>query len=233
MKKVRVLINSAPRSGHAWLQYLLLKSVNFDNNISMGEIHDQFIIRENVPVTLLAKFPDVVQTTVLRSPLEIIPSVVTKTIGGFGNTRTMGVSMPHENNSLPSLDQLIDGEFNVYKRWSGSIIKNIKELEAFTFEQVCENPEFVVDRIMSKFDYKYNKVNNTKLDELIKEARMGISQHDKGSPGFNNPLPIEKKPDIYYEALDIVKNHKRLEESIDLFNLAKIEIYKNQGIVNG
>lgn len=233
MKKVRVLINSAPRSGHAWLQYLLLKSVNFDNNISMGEIHDQFIVRENVPVTLLSKFPDIIQTTILRSPIEIIPSVVTKTIGGFGNTRTLGVSMPHENNELPSLEQLIDGEFNVYKRWSGSIIKNIKELEAFTFDQVSEDPEFVVDKIMSKFDYKYFKIKNINLEELVKEARMGISQHDKGDPGFNNPLPIEKKPDIYYEALNIVKNHKRMEEAISLFDSAKNEIYKNQGIKNG
>ena len=233
MKNIRVLINSAPRSGHAWLQYLLLKSVNFDNNISMGEIHSQFIIRENVPVTLLAKFPDVVQTTVLRSPLEIIPSVVTKTIGGFGNTRTMGVSMPHENNSLPSLDQLIDGEFNVYKRWSGSIIKNIENLEAFTFDQVCDNPEFVVDSIMANFQYEYFKVKNIDLPILLKEARHGISQHDKGNPGFNNPLPIEKKPDIYYEALDIVKNNKRLQESIELFELAKDEIYKKQGQING
>lgn len=233
MKNIRVLINSAPRSGHAWLQYLLLKSVNFDNNISMGEIHNQFIIRENVPVTLLAKFTDVVQTTILRSPLEIIPSVVTKTIGGFGNTRTMGVSMPHENNSLPSLDQLVDGEFNVYKRWSGSIIKNIENLEAFTFDQVCNNPEFVVDRIMANFQYEYFKVKNIDLPILLKEARQGISQHDKGNPGFNNPLPIEKKPDIYYEALDIVKNNKRLQESIELFELAKDEIYKKQGQING
>lgn len=233
MKSIRVLINSAPRSGHAWLQYLLLKSVNFDNNISMGEIHSQFIIRENVPITLLSKFPDVVQTTILRSPLEIIPSVVTKTIGGFGNTRTMGVSMPHENNSLPSLDQLVDGEFNVYKRWSGSIIKNIENLEAFTFDQVCNNPEFVVDRIMANFQYEYFKVKNIDLPILLKEARQGISQHDKGNPGFNNPLPIEKKPDIYYEALDIVKNNRRLQESMELFELAKDEIYKKQGQING
>ena len=199
----------------------------------MGEIDNQFIVRENVPVTLLAKFPDVIQTTILRSPIEIIPSVVTKTIGGFGNTRTLGVSMPHENNVLPSLDQLINGEFNVYKRWAGSIVKNIENLEAFTFDQVCNNPEFVVDNIMSNFQYEYFKVKNTNLSILLKEARQGISQHDKGNPGFNNPLPIEKKPDIYYEALDIVKNHKRLQESTELFELAKYEIYKKQGHVNG
>jgi hypothetical protein len=230
MKSIRVLINSAPRSGHAWLQYLLLKSVNFDNSISMGEVHDQFIIRENVPVALLATFPDVVQTTVLRSPLDIIPSVVTKTIGGFGNTITMGVPMPHENNNLPSLEQLIEGEFNVYKRWSGSIIKNIKNLEAFTFDQVCNSPEFVVDKIMSNFEYEYFKVKDIDMLTLLREARQRINQHDKGNPGFNNPLPIDKKPDIYYEALDIVKNHRRLQDSTKLFELAKEEIYKNQGI---
>lgn len=229
IKNIKILINSAPRSGHTWLQYLLLKSVNFDNSISMGEIHDQFIIRENVPVTLLAKFPDVVQTTILRSPLDIIPSAVTKTMGGFGNTRTMSVSMPHEYNKLPSLEELVNGQFDVYKRWSGSISKNIKNLEAFTFDQVCKNPEFVVDRIMSNFEYQYFKIKNEDIPVLLQEAQKQINQHDKGNPGFNNPLPIEKKPDVYYEALDIVKNNKKLQESIELFELAKDEIYKNQG----
>lgn len=233
IKQVKILINSAPRSGHAWLQYLLLKSVNFDNNISMGEIDNQFIIRENVPVALLSNFSDIKQCTILRNPLEIIPSVVTKTIGGFGNTRTMSVSMPHENNNLPSLKELIDGEFNVYKRWSGSIVKNIKNLEAFTFDQVCNNPEFVVDDVMSNFEYEYFKVKNINMEQLLREARQGITQHDKGDPGFNNPLPINKKPDIYYEALNIVENHIRIEESFKLFELAKNEIIKKQELKNG
>lgn len=230
MKDVRVLINSAPRSGHAWLQYLLVKSTNFDESVSMGEIHDKFIVRENVPVALLSNFTDIVQATILRDPLGIIPSVVTKTMGGFGNTRTLGVSMPHENNNLPSLEELVNGEFNVYKRWAGSITRNIENLEAFTFDQVCNNPEFVVDKIMSRFESDYFRVTNNNMSHLLKEARVGISQHDKGDPGFNNPLPVEKKPEVYYEALQIVKNHKRLSEANDLFELAKEAIHKKQGI---
>jgi hypothetical protein len=233
MKDVRILINSAPRSGHAWLQYLLLKSVNFDESISMGEVHDKFIVRENVPVALLSTFPDIVQATILRSPIEIIPSVVTKTIGGFGNTRTLGVSMPHENNNLPSLEELVNGEFNVYKRWSGSIIKNIDNIEAFTFDQVINDPEFVVDKIMSRFDFNYFKVRNDNMPNLLAEARRGISQHDKGDPGFNNPLPVETKPEVYYRALEIVQNHSRLIEANELFDAAKKTIYISQDRTHG
>lgn len=228
MKDVRVLINSSPRSGHTWLQYLLFKSIDLDRSVSWGEIEDRFIIRTNAPVVLLANFTDVVQSTVVRNPIDIIPSIVTKTMGGLGSTVSSGIPMPHEYNNLPSLSKLVDDQFYIYKRWAGATIKNIDNLFAFTFDQMTNNPEFVVDYVMSNFDSPYTKLSNDKLKELMDEARRLINQHDKGDPGFNNPLPIEKKPDVYFEAKDLVLSNPRLQELLDLFEITNKTIINSQ-----
>lgn len=228
MKDIRVLINASPRSGHTWLQYLLLKSVDFDRSISMGEIEDKFIIRTNAPVILLGEFKDIVQTTVLRNPVDIIPSIVTKTMGGIGNTVASGIPMPHEYNNLPSLQRLVDDQFDVYRRWSGSTIKNIDNLFAFTFDQMTSNPEFVVDYVMSNFNLPYKKLSNSMLQDLMDEARKVINQHDKGHPAFNNPLPVDEKPEIYYEIKQLVESHTRLDEAMELFHFANKTIIDSQ-----
>jgi hypothetical protein len=228
MKDVRVLINSSPRSGHTWLQYLLFKSINLDKSVSWGEIEDRFIIRTNAPVVLLANFTDVIQTTVVRSPLDIIPSIVTKTMGGLGNTVSSGIPMPHEYNNLPSLEKLVDDQFYIYKRWNGATIKNIENLFAVTFDQMTNNPEFVVDFVMSNFESPHVKLSNNRLKEFMDEARKLINQHDKGHPAFNNPLPVDEKPEVYYELKQIVESHPRLQEALDLFELTNKTIINNQ-----
>ncbi len=228
MKDIRILVNASPRSGHTWLQYLLLKSVNFDRSISMGEIENKFIIRTNAPVILLGNFDDIIQTTVLRNPIDIIPSIITKTVGGLGNTIASGIAMPHEHNELPSLSMLVNDQFDVYKRWAGSTIKNIDNILAFTFDQITSNPEFVVNYVMSNFDYQYNKLSNDQLQQLMDEARRSINQHDKGHPAFNNPLPVDEKPEVYYEIKQLVESHSRLNEAIDLFHSANKTIIDSQ-----
>lgn len=218
MKDIRVLINSSPRSGHTWLQYLLMKSINFDKSVSLGEIENRFVIRTNAPVILLGTFTDIIQTTVLRNPVDIIPSIVTKTMGGIGNTVASGIPMPHEYNNLPPLSRLVDDQFDVYRRWAGSTSTNADNLFAVTFDQMIENPEFVVEYVMSNFDEKYNRLQNSRLQEFRDEARMVINQHDKGDPAFNNPLPVDEKPEIYYEIKQLVESHPRLDEAINLFH---------------
>jgi hypothetical protein len=228
MKDIRVLINASPRSGHTWMQYLLLKSIDFNKSISMGEIEDKFIIRTNAPVILLGQFPDIIQATVIRNPIDIIPSIITKTMGGIGNTVASNIPMPHEYNNLPSLSQFVDDQFDVYRRWSGSTIKNIDNLYAVTFEQMTNNPEFVVDYVMSNFESGYNKLSNSRLQEFEKESRRIINQHDKGDPAFNNPLPVDKKPEVYYEIKELVESHPRLQEALNLFDLANKTIIDSQ-----
>ena len=58
MEATRILINSSPRSGHAWLQFILAHYKGNDSNIDLGDIGgDQFIVRANTPIMLLAPVP--------------------------------------------------------------------------------------------------------------------------------------------------------------------------------
>lgn len=228
MDKVRISINSAPRSGHAWLQSVLMNSTGRKPEISHDDVADQFIIRSNTPVMLLANFENVIQTTILRDPASIIPSIVTKTMGGLGSTTTVGVAMPHEHMGKLELKNLITHQFSVYKRWVDGITNNIDNLMPFTFEQITTDIEFCTRSILDNFDIDYYLYSNDEIPELIEKVQKQIKIHDKGDVGYNNAIPVEKKPDVYYEAVDIINSHKFLPAAMDLYSSAVKKIYKRQ-----
>lgn len=216
MDRLRILINSSPRSGHTWLQYLLLNSLKNSNDVNMGATVDDFIVRTNVPVILNATFKDILQVSILRNPQDLIPSIVTKTMGGLGNNITSGIPMPHEMINLPSLEKLVNDQFDIYKLWSNTMIDNLDKVMAFTFEQVTTDTEFVMNSIMKNFNVDYSIVLNKNIPLSIEHARRRIIQHDKGEIGFNNPVPVDKKPDVYYSIKEIVDNHKLLKPTLEI-----------------
>lgn len=218
MDRIRVLINSSPRSGHTWLQYLLFNSLKNSNGINLGATVDSFIVRTNVPVILNATFKDIIQVSILRNPQDLIPSIVTKTMGGLGNNVTSGIPMPHEMGNLPSLEKLVEDQFGIYKLWSGSMINNLDKVMAFTFEQATTDTEFVMSSIMKNFNIDYNIVLNQDIPSSIEHARRRIIQHDKGEVGFNNAVPVDKKPDVYYQIKEIVDSHKLLDSALNMYN---------------
>lgn len=200
MDPVRIVINSEPRSAHAWLQFILYHYKGYDENISIGEVNRKnFIIRANSPVFLLSKFEDVKQTVILRNPYDIIPSIVTKTMGGIGNTITSNIPMPHEHN-VPDLKTLIFDQAEVYERYMYGIENNFENLYPFTFEQVTQDISLVVKKLIDV------DVSNSDIEELIKLAKDRIIIHNKGHIGYNNAVPVETKPDVYYEAKEMVNS---------------------------
>ncbi len=220
---IRLIINSSPRSGQAWLEFLITNSLNFnprtDNNI---------LIRTHLPLMLYAKFDDIFQTIILRNPLDIIPSIVTKTMGGFGSNIVSGVSMPHEANHLPDLKTLILDQIEIYHNYTQGIIKNINTIIPFTFEQVTQDIEFIMTTLLKITNCNGTIHKNEDINNLIEIARNRIVQHNKGEIGFNNPVPIERKPDVYYEAKKIVNNLIEIKQSIDIYEKAKSMIYEKQ-----
>lgn len=222
MKDIKIAINSSPRSGHAWLQFLLIRELNHYQELDIGEgITDNFVIRCSVPTMLYGKFDSIQQVTILRKPEDIIPSIITKTIGGLGNTVSSGIPMPHEYPQLPHIGQLLNDQFNIYRAWTNGIINNIDNLKAFTFEQITENYNFVIKTILKEYDIIETTIQHNGTDFLINLAKERIEVHNKGDYGFNNPIPVDKKPDIYYEIKEIVNNHERLNESLEFYNNAR------------
>ena len=75
-----------------------------------------------------------------------------------------------------------------------------------------------VASIMKNFGADYDVLSSDKLSDAIDDARVKIFQHNKGDIGFNNPLPVEKKPDIYYKIKEIAKNHPQMSTSLKLYS---------------
>jgi len=224
----RILINSAPRSATTWLQFILyhhkITSLNI-NNIKYGpDIYSPaFIIRSHVPVTLLAKFDDITQTTILRDPLDLIPSIITKTAGGLRDSVISGIPQPIERN-YTNLESLIIEKFIVYKNYAHGIEKNIKNLKPFTFDQVTLNIEYVVKHLLGL------EADNKNIDNLKKSAKKTIKVYDKGDLGLNNALPVDKKPDMYYKVKDMLLNNKGFDEIQKIYEDSKSLILDEQSI---
>lgn len=222
------MINSAPRSATTWLQFILyhhkITSLNI-NNIKYGpDIYSPaFIIRSHVPVTLLAKFDDITQTTILRDPLDLIPSIITKTAGGLRDSVVSGIPQPIERD-YANLESLIIDKFIVYKNYAHGIEKNIKNLKPFTFDQVTLNIEYVVKHLLGL------EADNKNIDNLKKSAKKTIKVYDKGDLGLNNALPVDKKPDVYYKVKDMLLNNTKFDEIQKIYEDSKSLILDEQSI---
>lgn len=220
---MKILINSSPRSAHAWLQYVLWYANNFDRSIELGEMYaEKMIVRTNNPITLYGSFKEIKQVTVLRNPVDIVPSIMAKAYGGFGQTTIAGRTMPSETNELPNLDKMAEHQIEIYRRWAIGMSDNIDNLFAFTFEQATEDVEFVTKSLLG------TGISNTKIEDILKKAADGISQHDKGHPGFNNPIPTKEKPPVYYEAREVVLNRPEIKDALALYENVKSIILNKQ-----
>lgn len=220
---MKVVINSSPRSGHAWLQMVLHAATGYDHKVNMGDPDgEKFIIRSNTPVMLLATFQDIKQAVILRDPFDLIPSIITKTVGGLGNTVTSGIPMPHEMGKLPSLERLILDQVDVYKRYADGIRKNINNLYPYLFEEVTEDISSVV-KDLSGLD-----ISNEKIPQLLTDSELRIRRVNLNDPGYNNAVPIAKKPDVYYQLKEMVLESKRTDEVLDIYLGCKDLILENR-----
>jgi hypothetical protein len=220
----KILINSAPRSGTAWMQYILynykltlLKDVEYGGNIYA----DSFVLRIHTPVALLAKFDGITQTTILRDPIDLIPSVITKIMSGLGDSIVSGIAQPHEYNHV-SIDRLIMEHFYVYKNYLYGIEKNIKNLKPFTFEQVTADIEYVVKNLLDI------NANNNSINSLKESARKRIQIHNKGDLAINNAVPVDQKPEVYYKIKDVLLNTSGFDKIQKIYEDSKSLIFDEQ-----
>ena len=209
----QIIINAMPRSAAAWLQFLLARAISPNKQINTSVIPDynDFVIRMNNPAVLYAKFDDFTQVNIIRNPFDIIPSVITKTYGGIGDTVSNGIAMPSEMPKF-DMDSHIKAQISMYKGYSEAALINRDRLKLFTFDQVTKNIEYVTSALLGEEKKLYNEY----IPNYITWSKPRIRTHDLSEPGYNNALP-EKKPDIYYEIKDRLAMHD-IESCHMMFN---------------
>jgi hypothetical protein len=201
----QIIINSMPRSGSTWSQYLLAKSINRkDGNPIDSDIQsfntspipgdNNFVMRSNNIIGLYGKYDTIKQVTILRSPKDVIPSVITKTYGGAGDTVSNGVVIPAEIPDF-NMDEHIYAQIQIYKGYAKAALDNFKNLNVFTFDQVTSDINFFTETMLGKDLSLENKY----YDQFLQKAKKEIRVHPLSHPGYTNAVP-EEKPKIYNKA---------------------------------
>lgn len=220
----KIIINAFPRSGSAWLQFLIhshkidtFKSAQWSGNIKT----DSFVIRMHSPVTLLGQFDGISQVCVLRDPVDAIASSVTKTLCGFSTRVVGGLPVPTDDQTL-NPTQLILGSFDVYENYIYGMENNIKNLKLFTFEQITQDIEFTIKEIVNE------KADNKQISSLMKSAEGMIKTFTTES-GSSNALPVKQKPESYYSIRDKITSNVRFRSINKMYLDCKNMILESQG----
>lgn len=223
----QIIINSMPRSGSTWAQYLLAKSINRkDGNPVDSDIQsvntspipgdNNFVMRSNNIIGLYGKYDPIKQVTILRSPQDVIPSVITKTYGGAGDTVSNGVVIPAEIPDF-NMDEHIYAQIQIYKGYAKAALDNFKNLNVFTFDQVTSDINFFTEVMLGKS----LSLNNEDYDQFLQKAKKEIRVHSLSHPGYTNAVP-EEKPKIYNKA----KLFFTIKENLEKENFMEIsEMY--------
>jgi hypothetical protein len=225
----QIIINSMPRSGSTWAQYLLAKSINRkDGNPIDSDIQsintspipgdNNFVMRSNNIIGLYGNYDPIKQVTIVRSPQDVIPSVITKTYGGAGDTVSNGVVIPAE---LPNfnMDEHIYAQIQIYKGYAKATLDNFKNLNVFTFNQVTSDIQLFTEVMLGKELSIPNEDSNKFLEKAKKEIRV----HPLSHAGYTNAVP-EEKPKIYHKA----KLFFTIKENLEKENFLEISEMYNE-----
>jgi hypothetical protein len=176
----RIIINSNPRTGIARLLEFVRIAYNRTNKKEYGEYSNRkdFVVWTHVPFMLLSEFKDVLQITIVRNPDEVIPSICNKLDSGVGlDVHDNQITYHNPNLDLfESHSEYVSHSVNSasleYLSYLDNTKNNFNNILVFSFEQVINNIELVIDTIAKHFDEKYKsftKEEILQIDSLIHE----------------------------------------------------------------
>jgi hypothetical protein len=198
----QILINSMPRSGTTWLMFVLSNKISPEARMNNSATpSEEFVIKIHTPSALWAKYDTFTQVNIVRDPIDIITSVITKNFGGIGSTVSNGVAIPSENPDM-NIDSHIVSEMRTYTGYAEGALQNLDRLKIFTFDQVTKDIEYV-SRTLLGDDMV---IGNNELSGLTALAASRIRVHKLAHPGFNNGMPCEK-PAIYNDIKNRLLEH--------------------------
>lgn len=234
----RIIINSPPRAANTYFFNHLRDSFfhnDFDhaNPREAGEWsqRDSWVIICHEPLLFLADIPSVVQTTVLRNPVDFLSSIINKHSYGFGDKTIVGkpnIVEEHIEQILKDkdgwLNENLHQESMMWEGYTYNARKAIDRIYPFTFEQVTNNIIPVIQTLhdaVAEADPSRDPVRIRTPQEI---AMFDNFQNDylmKNDPGHakgaTNSLPVEKEAS-YYEIRKAVEQFERMPRLMDLYN---------------
>ena len=191
-----------PRSATTWLMFVLSDKLSPNQRMNNSAYpSEEFVIKTHTPISLYAKYDTFTQVNIVRNPIDIIASVITKNFGGIGDTVSNGVAIASENPDM-NIDSHILSELQTYTGYAEGALHNLDRLKVFTFDQVTKDIEYVSRILLGD----HMAISNDDIPKLSISAARRIRVHKLAHPGLNNGMPCDK-PAIYHAIKDRLLEH--------------------------
>ena len=236
----KIAITTMPRSGSSYYSIILRMAYTEKNpgRSREGEWsqEDSWVIKVHEPILLLANIPDMIQTTILRNPIDNIASIVNKSSYGFGGSTIIGRPEIIEDNIKRLTDDknrwITEAVFQETHMWMGythNLIKNINGLIPYTFEQLVGNEYGLLKSISSEINNpEYFTMPTKEQMELDKAGwKRDLANDINHTSGSANLLPTAKS-EMYEEIKQSVIDSKYIQEALGMYSVALDAVDKRQ-----
>lgn len=204
---IKIVINSHPRTGISRLLEYIRISYDRTNKKEYGEYSNKkdFLLWTHIPVMLLSKFDDIKQITIIRHPDDVIPSVCDKLDSGVGlDVHDGQITYHNTNDNLFNTKEdyiahTVNNASMEYLSYLENTIFNFNNLTVFTFEDVINNIDIVIDKISSYFNDDHIKFNKDMVYILDKQIHDKWKEEEKQFLIRANRGPKLDKPESYYK----------------------------------
>ena len=236
----KIAITTMPRSGSSYYARLLRMTYTENNpgRSREGEWSqdDSWVIKVHEPILLMANVPNMVQTTILRNPVDNVSSIINKSSFGFGGSTIIGRPEIVEDNIKRMLEdkqrwlnEAIFQEMHMWMGYTHNMINNIDNVIPYTFEQLTQEDHWVLTSFIKQLDI----VDSIRIlsPKDIEDEKIRWSEELKNdinhSSGSANLLPVTKS-EMYEEIKNSVLQNSFLSEASAMYTEAMAAIDKRQ-----
>jgi hypothetical protein len=230
----KIVVNAHPRTGMSRLLNYLRVSYDRTNNESNGEYsnRDNFILWTHLPAMLLGNFDNkLLQTTIVRKPDDLIPSICDKLDSGIG-LDVHDSQITYHNNNRDLFDNYFDyvnHSVNTssleYLSYLDNTLNNFDNLLVFSFEDVINKVERVVGKINKSFEETYKILTSKEIQHIDGVVHKKWKEEEGERLIRANRGPTNSKEQSYYVFKENFLNNKFRSELNDKYYtvLEKIE----------
>lgn len=232
----KIFLNSHPRTGMTVLGNFLRLAYKRNDDPRYGEYanRENFFIWSHTPIALLASFPDIYQITIIRHPLQTVASLAAKLDSGVGidiHDQQIRYYNPNKDiykNIEEYIDYTLETISDEYLSYLDNTAVNINNLIPFTFEQVTNKIEYVLNFIDNEIKEECVRFTTKEIKEITDRHYDKWKLEDEMLPTSARRNPGENKSEMYFKFLKTYQTHNRYNNIIKSYNIVIDMINKKQ-----
>ena len=232
----KILLNSYPRTGMSFLGNLL--RVAFKRNLSdeYGEYsnREDFFLWSHTPVMLLGKFDGIAQITIVRDPIEVIPSLAAKLDSGIGlsvHDSQITYHNPHKE-SFESYEEYVQHTItsmsDEFLSYLENTLNNFDDLIVVSFDDVVNDTKKTIDFIMDSVKQDFTELSESEILIINDIYYNQCQEEDESIPVAARRMPVTEKPQEYYDFKDALLKSDKIDKLVDAYGKIQERIILKQ-----